>query len=228
MFFVVLHRLDPFLMATGQHEAHLPGVSGGAELGVLVGVIQIIRFTGHMHPHQRGLEILRQRKFIGHFDDALDGRQRRAEDKFRPQPGGGQHGVQENGAVGHVAVAIGQRGVGGGQFAQRQFGKGRTGLADGFRHEIADGEHGLARRFASHQLLCHGRGVGAPGGAIEQCPVQLIVIIIRVANEIIDARGPQPLWRGACFRREGFDVVRRPRQGGGPRRSHFGGLQTLV
>ena len=75
MFFAMLDGLDPFLMAAGQHEAQLSGVGGGAELGVLVGVVQIIGFAGHPHPHQRGLEIPRQRKIPGHLGDALDGRQ---------------------------------------------------------------------------------------------------------------------------------------------------------
>ena len=144
------------------------------------------------------------------------------------QAGGREHGMQENGAVGHVPIAIGQRGVGSREFAQRQLGKRRAGFADGFRHEIADGAHGFARGFAGHQFLRHGGGVGAAGGAIQQRPVQLSVIVIHVANEITDARSPQPWRRGAGFGREGFDVLCRPGESGYASRGCFGRLQALV
>ena len=87
---------------------------GGAGFRVLVGVVQIIRLAVHHDTRQRILKVLRQRKFFDDVRDAGNLGEARGHDKFRLEAGGGEHGVEQNGAVSQMTIAVGQRGVGGG------------------------------------------------------------------------------------------------------------------
>jgi len=68
-----------------------------------------------------------------------DGWQARGEDKLGWKPAAESIRVEENGAIGHMPVAVRERPVGIRKFSERQIGERGTGDADGFGCEIAEG-----------------------------------------------------------------------------------------
>ena len=80
--------------AAGQHQAQPAVVRGGAQLRVLVGVIQVIRLAGDDHLDQRILKILRQRKGFGDAGNAGDRRQFGRQHKLRFKTGRRQQRVE--------------------------------------------------------------------------------------------------------------------------------------
>ena len=134
---------DQFHFLAGEVQAHFAIGGRGADFGVLVGIVKIIIDAVDVHLDKRVAEPFRERESAGDIGDAVNGGQAGSEDEFRLEPGGAEHGMQQDGAVGGVPVAVGQGGVGGGEFAQRKGGEVRTGETNCFSNVIANGLGGF-------------------------------------------------------------------------------------
>src|SRR5438270_3907096 len=118
--------------------------------------------------------------------------------------------MQQNGAVGKMAVAIRKGCVRGRKFTERKLGEGRAGDADELRDVIADGFDGLLLALAGGQLLGQLGGLCAFAGTVEESFVQFLPVGFKVSGKEIDARHINPFGRKLRFGWERFDVFGAP------------------
>ncbi len=190
---------------------------GGAERGVLVGVVQVHVLAVEPHANEHGAEVRRARRAVERRRQVGDDRHAGGEDERRPEPGGPQHGVEQHGAVGAVAVTFLERPVGGRDGGKRQFVQPRPGEADLLRDEIADGgqPRRVVRGALDQRLRLPLRRLLA-GGGLGQFRLDLRAVALPVPRREADGRQVRPGRREQDFRLDAALVRRGPLAAHGP------------
>ena len=144
----------------------------------------------------------------------MDRRQTGGEHEFRFETGRREHRMEQDGAIGHVAVAVCKRRVRRGQFAQGQFGKRRSRDANRFHDIIAN--RGDCRAFVGcfrGKFFCFFGGFGVFAGTLEHDLLQVGQVRFQIAREIIDSRQIDPFRRQLPFGGQSFHFLGMPLEG---------------